>query len=98
MDEALNMPSATAGDLYGYGRTLIGRGDKDGAMAVFKLNSKKNKDHWLAVHGMARGHSALGDYKKALEYEKEALKICPAGSKQFLEGYVAILEKGEDFN
>lgn len=98
MDKALNLPSASAGDLYGYGRRLIGRGDKGGALEVFKLNAKKNKDHWLAPHGLARGYSANGDYTKALSFEKKAIGICPARSKSTLEGYAAKLEKGEDFN
>lgn len=98
MDEALALASATPGDLYGHGRRLIGLGDKTGALEVFKLNAKKNKGHWLAIHGLARGYSANGDYAKALSYEKQALGKCPEGSKQFLQGYVTKLEKGEDFN
>lgn len=98
MDEALSLASATPGDLYGYGRRLVGQGEKTKALEVFKLNAKKNKGHWLATHGLARGYSANGDYAKALSYEKQALEMCPEGSKQFLEGYVKILEKGEDFN
>jgi tetratricopeptide (TPR) repeat protein len=98
MAEALALASATPSDLYGYGRRLIGQGDKTWALEVFKVNAKKNKGHWLAIHGLARGYSANGDYVKALSYEKQALDKCPEGSKQFLQGYVKKLEKGEDFN
>lgn len=98
MDKAINSPTATAGDLYGYGRRLIGQGKKDEALNIFKLNAKKNAGHWLADHGLARGYSALGDFKKALSYEKKALPNTPDGSKGFLEGFIKKLEAGEDIN
>lgn len=98
MAKAIEMPTATAANLYTYGRTLIGRGDKNGALEIFKLNSKRNKDHWLAIHGLARGYSALGQIEKALGYERTALEKCPEESKPFLEDYVKKLEAGEDFN
>ena len=95
---ALNDPSAGVNQYYGYGRQLINQ-DKDAeAMSLFTKLNKKWPDHWLAPHGMARAYSAAGDYKKALKYEKIAITKCPEGSKQFLEGYIALLEKGEDFN
>lgn len=98
MDKAIALPTATAGDLYGYGRRLIGQGKKKEALEIFKINAKKNAGHWLADHGLARGYSALGDYKKALSYEKKALPNTPERSKGFLEGFVKKLEAGEDIN
>ena len=98
MAKAVDHPATTVGNLYGYGRQLIGQGKKKEAMEVFKKNAKRNPDHWLAPHGLARAHSAMGDYAKALKYEREALPKAPAGSKGFLEGFIAQLEKGEDFN
>ena len=96
--KAVDHPTASVGNLYGYGRQLIGQKKVDEAMEVFKKNAKRNPDHWLAPHGLARAYSAMGDYKKALKYENEALPKAPAGSKGFLEGFIAQLEKGEDFN
>jgi len=96
--EAVDLPNATVGDLYGYGRQLIGQDKKKEAMDIFKKNAKRNPDHWLAPHGMARAYSAIGDFKKALPLEREALEKAPAGSKGFLEGFITQLEKGEDFN
>lgn len=98
MDEALTLTTATVVDYYQYGRQLIGLDQKQEAMKLFTTLNKKWPDHWLAPHGLARGYSANGDYKKALKYEKIALSKCPEGSKGFLEGFVAKLEKGEDFN
>ena len=98
MELALNDPGAGAPQYYTYGRQLIGEDKDKEAMEIFTTLSKKWPEHWLSPHGMARGYSAAGDYKKALKYEKEALNKCPEGSKQFLTGYVAKLENGEDFN
>ncbi|TRX62678.1 DUF2911 domain-containing protein [Fulvivirga sp. M361] len=98
MEEALEDPAATVNDYYGYGRSLIAA-DKDAkALEIFKKASKKWPEHWLAPHGLARGYSAMGEYQKALKYEKTALEKAPDGSKTFLEGYVKSLTEGKDFN
>ncbi len=96
--EALALPTAVAGDYYGYGRQLIGQDKDSEALKIFTTMKKKWPDNWLSIHGLARGYSAKGDYKKALKYEKEALAKAPDGSKVFLEGYVKTLEEGKDFN
>ncbi|MEL7002302.1 MAG: DUF2911 domain-containing protein [Bacteroidota bacterium] len=98
MDEALEHPSATINNYYAFGRQLIGQEQHDKALTVFKKASKKWPNNWLAPHGLARGYSAAGDYSKALKYEKEAYAKAPAGSKQFIEGYLKSLEDGKDFN
>ncbi len=98
MTEALSLPDANVGNYYNYGRQLIGQ-DKDAkAMEIFKAANKKWADNWLAPHGLARGYSALGDYKNALKYERIAIKMVPEQSKPFLEGYIKSLEEGKDFN
>lgn len=98
INEALELPTAAAGDYYGYGRQLIGQDKDDEALKIFTTMNKKWPDHWLSIHGLARGYSAKGDYKKALKYEKEAVVKAPDGSKGFLEGYIKTLEEGKDFN
>lgn len=98
MDEALSHSSATIGNYYNFGRQLIGQNKAAKALEVFKKASKKWPENWLAPHGLARGYSAAGDYTKALKYEKQAYAKAPAGSKQFLEGFLKSLEEGKDFN
>ncbi len=98
MEEALEDPGATINNYYSYGRQLIAADKDEKAMEIFKKANKKWPDHWLAPHGLARGYSALGDYTKALKYEKTAYGKAPDGSKQFLEGYLKSLEEGKDFN
>ncbi|UII34143.1 DUF2911 domain-containing protein [Fulvivirga ulvae] len=98
MNEALEDPNAAVADYYTYGRQLIGQDKDTEALEVFKRASKKWKDHWLAPHGLARGYSALGEYEKALKFEREALARAPETSKVFLEGYIKTLEDNKDFN
>ena len=98
MDEALALPSANINNYYNFGRQLLSQNQDAKALEIFKKANKKWPDNWLAPHGLARGYSAAGDYSKALKYEKEALAKAPAGSKQFLEGFVKTLEQGKDFN
>ncbi|MCA6078600.1 DUF2911 domain-containing protein [Fulvivirga sedimenti] len=98
MDEALEDPTANIQNYYNYGRTLIAQGKTEKALEVFSTASKKWPDHWLAPHGLARGLSATGSYKKALKYEREAFALAPDASKPFLEGYLKALEEGKDFN
>lgn len=98
METALAHATANADSYYNYGRYLISNGQGQKALTIFEKLNKKWPDHWLAPHGLARGYSATGDFKKALKYEKVALEKAPESSKQFLEGYVEQLEAGEDFN
>lgn len=98
MEEALEDPTAGIQNYYNYGRSLITQGDKEKALELFHKASKKWPEHWLAPHGLARGYSATGDYKRALRYEKEAYAEAPETSKPFLEGYLKSLEEGKDFN
>lgn len=98
MDEALEHPTATINNYYAFGRQLISQKQDAKALEVFKKANKKWPENWLAPHGLARGYSAAGEYSKALKYEKEAYAKAPAGSKQFIEGYLKSLEDGKDFN
>ena len=97
MNEALAM--ATVFETHQYGRQLIGQGKKEKALEIFKMNSEKYKDTWPTDYGLARGYSALGDYKKALAHLKIALARVPdAQNKNAIMTNIAKLEKGEDIN
>ena len=97
MDEALDY--ATVFEIHGYGRQLIGQGQKQKAMEVFKLNAKKNKGQWPVDFGLARGYSALGNYKTALKHLKIAATRAPdQPNKDAIAGYLVKIENGEDIN
>lgn len=95
---ALEHATATANDYYSYGTSLIKMNKPDKAMEIYQRLSQRWPDDWLTAHGLARGYSAKGDYKKALEYEIEALAKAPEGNKGFIESAIITLKQGKDFN
>jgi hypothetical protein len=99
MDKALALATATAADLHQYGRRLIAQGKKDEALKVFELNAKRHPGEWPTPVGLARGYSAVGKMKEALEQAKIALTKAPNDpSRQQVEGFIKLLEQGKDIN
>ncbi len=97
IDEAKEM--GTVLEVHQLGRQLIAQGMKDKALEVFEYNAKKNKNTWPVHYGMARGYSAKGNYKKALDHLKMAHNNAPNdASKGRVAANIAKLEQGEDIN
>lgn len=90
---------ATVMEMHGYGRSLLAQGKKAEAMEVFEKNYKKYNGIWPTNGGMMRGYSALGNYKKALEFAKIALSQAPDDiNKKNITNYIALLEKNQPIN
>lgn len=88
--------NATVQELHGYGRQLLNEKKLPEAMAVFQKNYDKHKGGWPTNAGMMRIYSAMGDYKKALQYAKAALAQAPdEQNKKFLEGVIKNLSEGK---
>jgi tetratricopeptide (TPR) repeat protein len=99
MKEAINLPDATAGQITGYGRTLITQKREKDAMPVFETAMKRFPGNSTALMGMARGWSANGDSKKALKFAQDALKVeTDPAAKATIDGLVKKLGKGEAIN
>jgi tetratricopeptide (TPR) repeat protein len=99
MDEAIKEPTATVFLVHGYGRQLIAQGKKDEALKVFKYNKERFGDIWPVNVGLARGYSAVGEYKKALKHAKIAHERAPNKlNKDGLAASIEKLKKGEDMN
>ena len=101
MDEAIKLPGATAGAIHQYGRQLIASGQKEKALEVFKYNQKTNNGAWPTNYGLARGYSAVGNYKQALKYMQLAKQNIPAGDNvngPIIDQNIEKLKKGEDIN
>ena len=95
----MNHPATTALQLHGYGRQLINDGKTDKAMEVFKFNYERFKGAWPTEVGMARGYSALGNFKMALSHAKNAVQQAPDKfNKENMIKAVEKLEINEDFN
>ena len=97
-DEALGLSTTEANDFYSYGTELIAREKHREAMEIFQRLKERWPEHWLAAHGLARAYAAFGDYKKALEYERQALGKAPEPNRGFIEAAMKKLEEGKDFN
>lgn len=101
MDEAIKMPGATAFAIHGYGRQLIAAGEKDKALEVFKYNQKENDGVWPTNYGLARGYSAVGNYKQAIKYLQLAKNNVPSNDNvngPIIDQNIEKLKKGEDIN
>jgi tetratricopeptide (TPR) repeat protein len=99
MATALDLPRTSALEIHQYGRQLLAQGRKADALAVFQKNQKRYGDAWPVHVGLARGYSALGDYKVALEHAQKALGQAPDKlNKDNLATAVEKLKQGKDMN
>jgi tetratricopeptide (TPR) repeat protein len=99
LEKAINSPSATAIQIHMYGRQLLNQGQKEDAVKVWQLNAKNHPKAWPVNFGLARGYSAMGDYKTALKYAKQALEEAPdEANKSNVKNAIAKLEKSQDIN
>lgn len=61
--------------------------------------SFQNPNEFTTQVGMARGYSAVGDYKKALGFARKALSKAPDnGNKLSVERMIKTLQDGKDIN
>lgn len=94
METALE--NASALEMHGYGRQLIGQKKYQEAFAAFKKNYDKHNGAWPTHVGLARGYSALGDIPNALKHARLALPQAPDElNKRSLEGMIKTLEEGK---
>jgi tetratricopeptide (TPR) repeat protein len=99
MDEAVAMAEAPVMGIHQYGTSLIAAGNKDKAMKVFMMNRQRHPDETFVTYvGLARGYTALGDKRNAIENWEIALKNIPENQKPNLAVYEqalkALKEKG----
>jgi tetratricopeptide (TPR) repeat protein len=99
MMKAVQHPSATAFQIHGFGRQLIGQGMADKALQIFEINYERFDAAWPTNVGMARGLSAVGRYDEALKYAKLARDEAPDQlNKDGMVQAVAKLEQKQDIN
>lgn len=93
------LPYGDVNELYFYGRILTKQKRGKDALAIFKINYDKHPDEFFTNVGMARGYSAIGDYKKALTYAQKAQAQAPSGfNKDTADKMVKKLQDGQDVN
>jgi tetratricopeptide (TPR) repeat protein len=97
MKEAL--PMGAMMEVHSYGRQLIAQKKYNEALEVFKMNAKKNPTNWTPSWGLARGYSAVGDFKNALKYAELALTQKPdEQNKKNIENSIPKLKEKKDIN
>jgi len=93
------LPYGSVNELYFYARALARAKKGKEALEVFKIDYDKHPDEFLTNAGMARGYSAVGDYKKALTYAQKAQAQAPdPANKATMTKFVQELGDGKDVN
>jgi hypothetical protein len=93
------LPYGKMMDLHNYARQLISQKRGAEALEVFKLNAQKNPNNWTTTLGLARGFSAVGDFKNALKNAKLALTQNPdEQNKKNIESMIQKLTENKDIN
>lgn len=93
------LPFANEFQLHQYGIELLKAKKLKEAMEIFKTNYTAHPNSFAANMGMARIHSAMGNYEDAMKYVNDALKIAPNdNSKKSLEGMIEKLKNKKDIN
>ncbi len=93
------MPLASMSELYQYGKNLIALKKPKDALEAFKLNASKFPNEFLGLLGLVRGYSAVGDFKQALIYAKQAQpKANEDNYKSTIATMISKLEQGKDVN
>ncbi len=83
-DESLALGNMT--ELHQWARQMIGAGQNEKALKVFKINRERNPDDkYTTVVGLARGNMANGNYEEAAKYFKKATEGCPPQYASFYE-------------
>eukprot|EP00388_Colpodella_angusta_P008004 GDKJ01022168.1.p1 GENE.GDKJ01022168.1~~GDKJ01022168.1.p1 ORF type:complete len:369 (-),score=70.39 GDKJ01022168.1:1826-2932(-) len=97
MKEAL--PKGNMLEIHQYARALLKEKKTQEAFEAFKLNASKNPNEYTPLVGLARGYSALGDYKNALKQAKLAIAIAPSDvEKDNVAKMIKTLSEGKDIN
>ena len=92
------LPYAGEFEIHQYARQLLKEKKSKEAFDAFKMNYDKHPNSFTSTLGLARGYSALGNYKKALELAQKAQPLADAANKANVEKIIATLKEGKDIN
>jgi len=73
MEKGLNIATEAELNLYGY--QLIGAGELDEAIGIFKLNIERHPDSWNVYDSLGEAYAQKGETKLAIEYYQKALDM-----------------------
>ncbi|MFY9659698.1 MAG: DUF2911 domain-containing protein [Terriglobales bacterium] len=89
---------ASAQQMHGYGRQLMGEKRNEEAFAIFRENAKKHPEVWIVHGGLARMYSAQGKFDDAAKEMKLAMAGAPDNQHTYLDGLLKRLEAKQDIN
>jgi len=89
---------ASAQQMHGYGRQLMGEKRNEEAFAIFRENAKKHPEGWIVHGGLARMYSAQGKFDDAAKEMKLAMAGAPDNQHTYLDGLLKRLEAKQDIN
>ena len=93
------LPYGDMNELYFYARNLTRHKKGKEAFDVFKMDYDKHPDQFLTNAGMARGYSAIGDYKKALPFAQKArTQAADKPNQDIVDKMIKNLQDGKDVN
>jgi tetratricopeptide (TPR) repeat protein len=96
MWDSVRLPGTTAIQVDELGQVLLNEKRNEKAMEVFKFNVEHNGDVWPVHEGLARGYSATGDIKQALEQAQKALPQAPDdANRKAVEKMIKTLSEGK---
>lgn len=92
-------PLGNINQVHQYGKTLLANKRSNEALEVFKSNYEKFPNQFTTLAGLVRGYSAVGDYRKALEYAEKALPLSPNQlNTDSMNNMIQQLKAGKDVN
>ena len=93
------LPYGSELEVHQYGRQLLAQKKSKEAFDIFKMNYDKHPGLFVTCMGLARGYSAIGNYKKALEFAQKAQPLAQdAANKANVEKMIKTLQEGKDIN
>jgi len=91
---ARSLAVATEADLNTYGYLLMGQGQVDSAIAIFRKNVSDHPKSWNSYDSLGEAYAKNGQQKLAAKYYAKALAMVhDPGQKQRIEGTLAQLQR-----
>jgi tetratricopeptide (TPR) repeat protein len=96
--ESKALTMASQQQAHSFARNLQGVGQQDQALAIFRINIRKDPNSWIAHSEQSRLAVAAGDFDTAVKEAKLAVAIGPEAVKGQLADFVRQLENKVDIN
>lgn len=90
LDKAL--PLATEAELNQFGYQLLGAGETQRAIEMFRLNLERNPNSWNVHDSLGEAYDRAGDTARAIELYSKAMAMAPDNQKSRIEAILTRLK------